>query len=59
MSKIEIQNDREREVWQDGHEQGWNDCLHEWQEQDKLKRPNLCDRVAAIFRRRTRSHDAG
>lgn len=22
--------------WNIGHEQGWNDCLHEWNEQDKL-----------------------
>lgn len=22
--------------WDIGHEQGWNDCLHEWNEQDKL-----------------------
>ena len=56
MSKIEIQNDRERAVWQDGHEQGWNDAMLEFTRQQK---PNLCDRIAAIFRRRTRSHDAG
>lgn len=35
---IEIQSERERAVWQDGHEQGWNDCLHEWEEQDKVRR---------------------
>jgi hypothetical protein len=58
-TKIEIQNEREGEVWRDGHKQGWDDAILEVTRQEKLVKPNLCARVAAMFRRRLRSHDAG
>jgi hypothetical protein len=34
---VEIKTDRDRQIWDQGHEQGWNDCLYEWQQQDELR----------------------
>lgn len=31
-----LTTDRESAAWDAGHEQGWNDCLNEWQEQEKF-----------------------
>jgi hypothetical protein len=45
---IEIQNERERDVWQDGHRQGWDDCLHEWQEQIKVAQARARSNIAVI-----------
>jgi hypothetical protein len=24
-------------IWRDGHEQGWNDCLHKWECHEKMR----------------------
>jgi hypothetical protein len=36
MPALVLETARDQQIWDQGHEQGWNDCLHEWQEQDKL-----------------------
>jgi hypothetical protein len=33
-NSVEIETDRDRRIWDQGHEQGWNGCLFEWQQQD-------------------------
>jgi hypothetical protein len=47
-------DEREQAIWRDGHEQGWNDCLHEWEAQEKLKRSGFCERIASWFRKTKR-----
>jgi hypothetical protein len=51
-------NDSERNIWQDGHLQGWDDAMIEVARQERVKRPNLRERLVSVFHRRKTGHDA-
>jgi hypothetical protein len=43
-----FRTDAEDDAWRIGHQEGWNHCLHEWIEQDKIIRKRLRDVFAFI-----------
>lgn len=48
--------DAENDAWLNGHEEGWNDCLHEWNEQIKVAQAKARTNIAVIRAALTKAH---